>query len=225
MQETKRCARCGEMKPVDGWPPGKRWADGLYPYCRDCKRAVQRGDHQKHRDTRIAKGRARYRTDPEPYKARARQQYQEDPRAWMASVVRWQEANPERVRRYKAKWVQNNLSGAVRENVRRRYARRKGAPTINFSASQLAQRKAFFGGRCWMCGRPAEAWDHVKPLAKGGWHCLSNLRPACMSCNAKKRDTWPFIRREHRGNQSESEVGERRDGGTGYRDEPVAGHP
>lgn len=194
MQQTKRCARCGKTKSTDGWPVGKKWADGFYPYCRDCKRAVQRADHQKHRDTRIANGRVRYRTDPEPYKARARRRYQEDPQSRMAGVLRWQEANPDLVRRYRAKWIQDNLSGAVRENVRRRYARRKGAPTIKFSPAQLAERKAFFGGRCWMCGRPAEAWDHVKPLSKGGWHCLSNLRPACTLCNSKKRNTWPLRR-------------------------------
>ncbi len=32
----------------------------------------------------------------------------------------------------------------------------------------------------------------VKPLAKGGSHWASNLRPACRSCNSRKGDRWPF---------------------------------
>lgn len=195
MSQRKRCARCGETKPTDGWPLGKTWADGFYPYCRECKRAVQRADHQKHRQTRNAAMRQQYRNNPAPYRERASRQYRDDPTAWVDGVKRWQASNPELVRVYKAKWVKENMAGAVRENVRRRYARRKGAPTIYFTPAQLAARRVYFGGRCWMCGIPAEAWDHVKPLSKGGWHCLSNLRPACMSCNARKRDSWPFIRR------------------------------
>lgn len=69
-------------------------------------------------------------------------------------------------------------------------ARRRGAPTINFTAAQLAARLEFWGGRCWMCGDTATALDHVKPLSKGGWHALANIRPACTSCNSKKNAMW-----------------------------------
>lgn len=31
-----------------------------------------------------------------------------------------------------------------------------------------------------------------KPLAKGGLHCLANLRPACRACNAQKNARWPL---------------------------------
>jgi 5-methylcytosine-specific restriction endonuclease McrA len=34
--------------------------------------------------------------------------------------------------------------------------------------------------------------DHVKPINKGGMDCLSNIRPACESCNKSKQDRWPF---------------------------------
>ena len=49
---------------------------------------------------------------------------------------------------------------------------------------------------CYICGIPfaevAVHLDHVKPLAKGGPHLLSNLRPACELCNLRKADRWPF---------------------------------
>lgn len=39
----KRCARCGEWKPTKGWPRNGALAGGLAAYCRDCKRAADRG--------------------------------------------------------------------------------------------------------------------------------------------------------------------------------------
>lgn len=84
------------------------------------------------------------------------------------------------------------MQGLVREAVRRRYATRKGARAIYFTPAQLDARAAFYGHCCWMCREPMTEWDHVKPLTAGGWHCLSNMRPACRSCNARKSDTWPL---------------------------------
>ncbi|MGW8593542.1 HNH endonuclease [Dietzia sp. NPDC055877] len=47
---------------------------------------------------------------------------------------------------------------------------------------------------CWICGSVLDEFhvDHVKPLSKGGWHCLSNLRPCCPSCNLRKGAKWPI---------------------------------
>ena len=63
-------------------------------------------------------------------------------------------------------------------------ARKREATIVGFTAEQLAARIAYYGNRCWLC--------HVKPLAKGGPHMLSNLRPACSSCNRAKSDKWPL---------------------------------
>jgi len=38
---------------------------------------------------------------------------------------------------------------------------------------------------CHRCGQPAESVDHIVPHALGGSDELDNLRPACLSCNAK----------------------------------------
>ena len=72
--------------------------------------------------------------------------------------------------------------------------RRKGAPTIPFTVAQLEERLSMFDG-CWMCGCELDGGmhiDHVKPLSRGGWHCLSNLRPSCPSCNLSKGAKWPL---------------------------------
>ena len=40
------------------------------------------------------------------------------------------------------------------------------------------------GRACYRCGGYANTVDHVVPVALGGTHALSNLRPACGRCNS-----------------------------------------
>jgi hypothetical protein len=58
--------------------------------------------------------------------------------------------------------------------------------------SLIAARREMWGGRCYVCGAPATAIDHVKPVARGGAHWPCNLRPICKSCNSRKGTKWPF---------------------------------
>lgn len=60
----------------------------------------------------------------------------------------------------------------------------------NITVESVVQRMQAQGSKCWMCGKPASTIDHVKPLSKGGLHILANMRPACLSCNSRKRNRW-----------------------------------
>lgn len=43
-----------------------------------------------------------------------------------------------------------------------------------------------------MCGiADADQADHVKPISKGGAHCLANLRPICNFWSSSKGGRWP----------------------------------
>ena len=71
---------------------------------------------------------------------------------------------------------------------------RLNAPRVRYSKKELEQRLSMFPA-CWLCGGDFDGGrhaDHVKPLARGGWDCLSNLRAACRSCNSRKNALWPF---------------------------------
>lgn len=71
---------------------------------------------------------------------------------------------------------------------------RKNAPRVRYTKAELEQRMSMFSA-CWLCGGDfveGRHVDHVKPLARGGWDCLSNLRPACPSCNIRKSAIWPL---------------------------------
>lgn len=95
-------------------------------------------------------------------------------------------------RRWRRYYRENREQLIVASKVKE--VRRKGAPTIPFTVAQLEERLSMFAG-CWMCGCERDEGfhiDHVKPLSKGGWHCLSNLRPSCPSCNLSKGAKWPL---------------------------------
>ncbi len=47
---------------------------------------------------------------------------------------------------------------------------------------------AVWSGRCFGCGKePACGVDHIVPKARKGRNIESNLQPACLSCNHRKR--------------------------------------
>lgn len=109
----------------------------------------------------------------------------------------------------------NGLSGTCKDCARGYYEKNKdsyrlrrygyqaapGGVVIEFTAAEKASRFELWGGRCWMCGiEAATQEDHVKPISKGGSHCLANLRPVCHSCNSSKGGRWPLGKAELRAN-------------------------
>lgn len=170
--------------------------DGLFPWCRECKRASDRSSHARYRKQRSETRAAAYRANPEPYKARAAAAYAANPEAGKAKATAWAAANPERRREIRLASQRRRYMldpERKREVWRRRHAAiKRGVRVYGFTSEQVAERVAMWDGCCWVCSAPYEAIDHVKPLAKGGPHMLANLRPICVACNTRKRDTWPY---------------------------------
>lgn len=76
-----------------------------------------------------------------------------------------------------------------------RRARINGASVCDLTRSQWELIKAHFGYCCAYCGiRPQRLeMDHVIPLSRGGNHTVSNVVPACGSCNRKKHAGPPLV--------------------------------
>lgn len=111
-----------------------------------------------------------------------------------AATRAWRARNPEQMDAARQSWSERHPEQR-RERVRRRRARMRALPVLA-NAEVVAQRIAFYGGRCWVCGAEYEEIDHVKPIAAGGAHIGANLRPICGPCNKRKQAQWPYQRRK-----------------------------
>lgn len=70
----------------------------------------------------------------------------------------------------------------------RKVVQRGGTPS-HLTASRLWRHWAVFEYSCAYCGAVGDLQiEHVVPISKGGQHHLSNIVPACQSCNSNKRD-------------------------------------
>lgn len=220
---TKRCCTCGTTRPLGDYNRYAKSADGRQPRCRDCQRAKRVEWYQQNQEAEVEKARAwnlanadrvrelsrsRYAANPErklrsqrrsyakhgkKWKARESQQRQKDPQPYRDMEREWRARNRESVAERKKRYRETNPNVRLQEraNGHRRRAATRGGP----GAMEIAARVAYFGNACWICNRQGEAIDHVKPLAKGGPHLASNLRPICNVCNSRKRDRWLGVER------------------------------
>jgi 5-methylcytosine-specific restriction endonuclease McrA len=168
-----------------GWLRHRRAGEPPCDACRQAVNAYNREWATRNPGRKAIYSRAWYEKDRDNHSRRARE---------------WKRANPDKVAEQNRRWRVENAAwerergriwraqnpDKVAEAARRRRARQRVALQVPFSAEQLRARMAFWGDRCWMCAGDADTVDHVIPLSLGGPHCLSNLRPACRSCNSSK---------------------------------------
>lgn len=114
-----------------------------------------------------------------------------DKRAELALNRKRKETPESRERKRIANRARYDRYAAFNRTSRRR-AKRSKVPVTIFESGGLELRMSMFNFSCWICGGPFEAIDHVKPIAAGGPHMLSNLRPTCAECNARKWSSWPI---------------------------------
>ena len=171
----RRCTKCGEVKAVSEFSKDARGRDGRRSWCKACLCAQQRA----YREANPEKIRI--------YDKAYREANREKECAWQKA---YREANREKIRIYDKAWREANPEKRCATRARRN-ARKNGAAG-QATAEQRAARQDYYGGRCYICGAPAEAMDHVIPLARGGSNWPANLRPICRSCNSMKGAKWPY---------------------------------
>lgn len=82
-----------------------------------------------------------------------------------------------------------NNKDKARARKKKWYALKNGAVISNFTAIQWREMQEHYNHRCVYCNKRSKGrltQDHITPLSKGGNHTLSNVVPACQSCNSKK---------------------------------------
>jgi 5-methylcytosine-specific restriction endonuclease McrA len=118
------------------------------------------------------------------YNKRYHEEHREERRAYLA---RYYAEHPgkrtEHGRRY---WIKNRMQHVI--NTARYRAMKRNAPVHDFTAKQWTAMKEMFQHRCAYCGKKPKRleMDHITPIVKGGSHTVSNIVPACRSCNGRK---------------------------------------
>lgn len=191
-----RCESPLVRGPRKGQPATGTWAGYLRhrkageQACDDCLAACVRNtierrernpdydERQRERDR--ARKRERYATDPE-YKAMMDKKSDRAKLARYRSDPEYREKQLERRRRSR----QANPA-REREIERARRNRELGARGSHTEVEWQAVLEQF-GGRCAYCGSEgADTRDHLRPLSGGGTDDISNIVPACRSCNSSK---------------------------------------
>ena len=96
--------------------------------------------------------------------------------------------NPEKLRERSKLYRQNNPEKIALLNSRRR-ARKAKVEKNDLTAAQWREIKLASNHKCVYCGKKFKnlTMDHITPISKGGNHTVSNVVPACRSCNSKKQ--------------------------------------
>lgn len=125
-------------------------------------------------------------------RARHRENHREERRqASLDRYYRLMEENPEAVRAYRRQWTKTQKG--ILANRAARTARRGAA----YTKESLEWIASLVDPLCGYCGEPATEIDHIQPISQGGTGELSNLTPACRTCNASKNSLGveEFLRR------------------------------
>lgn len=110
-----------------------------------------------------------------------------------ARAATYYAAHREQKKTYGAAYHKQNPDVVRLKNARRKAAN-LAAPRNDLTVSQWQIIKAHYGHRCVYCDRQMQrlTMDHIVPLSKGGSHTVSNVVPACKSCNSRKLNGPPL---------------------------------
>lgn len=196
----KRCSKCKVELSADMFHRDSHSRDGLTSNCKACRNARSLAWFYENHTAQRAQSLARYNANKEDISRRRSAARQldlpnrltaeraaraKDPERYRAYVRAWQNRNPEYNNARKRAWEKANpVSKKIM--IARYRARLKSMRLHPVSRADLEMRVSVFGDVCAYCGAPWTHLDHVKPIALGGPHCLSNLRPACAPCNRRK---------------------------------------
>ncbi len=196
---SKRCTKCLEWKPISDFHRDRTKRDGLKAQCRACQNESKR-EYRARPDVK-ARQRTRSRTHPRLGAVRLL-----PGRITPIAFRRWRAQNRERkqahLQAHLRKWHAQNRKASYewrKENHetiqagRQRYrALLVEAPINSLDPAQWLWLLEQYDHHCAYCGQSTEQLgekltpDHVVPLSKGGNNCLSNIVPACATCNSRK---------------------------------------
>jgi hypothetical protein len=185
--DKKICKKCKQEKDANNFTKRTGSRDGLSNSCKKCQ-----SDYYYNNRVRISKSNKKSQEKRKTIvNAKKKEWAKRNADKVKKSNRAYYLKNKERIKNYQREWDLNNPI-AKRNRVQRRNVKKKNQTVICFTLHELEQRLSVFDFQCYYCGGPFEHIDHLKPISKGGLHCLSNLRASCKSCNLQKAAMNPF---------------------------------
>lgn len=168
---SKKCSKCGEWKIITEFYRDNRLLNGHRASCKDCEKLYIVTYRALHKE-KLTKSKKEYR-------ASHLEQGNERLRKYRAT-------HSEQVKKHDREYYATHREQkAQRERAKRAW--KKGVGGNGITAEQWERLKKDYCYLCAYCGqkKPLEM-DHVIPLHRGGKHDISNVIPACKSCNSRK---------------------------------------
>lgn len=159
--QPRTCIKCNKLKPAEQFDVSRRYAGGRVRECKVC-RAARVKSHW-----------------PGYYQSRRAELLE-------AACLHWR-ANREAVNATRR--IRHAKCPAKRRNENHKRRSRIGG-AAGFTPHEWKALVERFGGCCAYCLRQSESLtvDHLDPISRGGAHELTNIVPACLSCNVSKGD-------------------------------------
>lgn len=179
--EMKICPGCGKELPAttEYFTVDKKTKSGLRPRCKECDR-----QYRLENKDRIKK----YYEENKEALVEYSRKYREENRGRIKKHKRkYCEKNKERMKKYNRKHREENKEYYRSYMQRRRSLKNTLVSTLTINQWQHAQ--SYFNHGCAYCGSATTLeQDHFWPLSRGGGYTVTNIIPACRSCNSSKHN-------------------------------------
>lgn len=204
---TKRCSKCGEIKPLSEFNRRNDRKSGFTSACKDCNRKMCHQYGLRNSDHLRVKKHAKYWENPQLARNRKNSWYAAHKKkiGEQSRIRYW--SHPDKFRDKARRWARNH-SEKHNKNARnwrrahpihvRTYAARRRAMTRQADGShtpaEITEQYKRQRGKCYYCQcKLGDKYhvDHVVPLSRGGSNSIDNLVLACPECNLRKQDKLP----------------------------------
>lgn len=167
---VKWCTKCKSWKPLSGFYRDTTRGDGFSAKCIDClsEGVEYPGTHERRSKAALGLAWCRFCKD------------------WLTThQVRGGMCNNHRNEYARNAYHTNPKVRA--ERTQHAHSRKRHIDPVPVVGQEVILED--FEGKCAYCGAPAESWDHVIPISKGGETEPWNIVPACIACNSSKNDS------------------------------------
>jgi len=184
-QGLKPCAGCNEIKPITEFYRDKSQRNGLSPYCKACRRALEQTDAVKEYRCAYAQ------TDS--YKASVAK-YLASEKPKLAARRRYRE-NKDAAKQRQKEWWQTPSGKKSKRRSKRKYAathklQERARHAVNY-AVEKGRIPGIATSVCHICGSRAECYHHWSYEEE----CLVDILPLCTACHKKIHRTEQAVTR------------------------------